>query len=614
MGYMSEGSNLSVKDCPPVASNDHHGDDHHDVDHHRHHHSLGDNNADTTFMPAPRRLPEHVAQFVPKRQTTTRSNSAGESFSAMSSLMGTPAGVSHHYHHHGGLVESPAYTAATSGTPVETEEHRPVQLPKFRDPQSSMWTASHAANLPTEDRSASLVNLLLQPLPPNFDSETQLLPLEPDYKTLIRVNLWSVIDGHGGGAVATYASEVLLPHIAASVSRALGCAIIDRGVCTVNGQLRDANAMDLDGLIKTSDRAMGNPNSIHYRSPYEGADSEGEGAEAAPTAVERKQIASFRNAKANFDADTVGGSGSESTVDGQFDDSTVVGPSATVDGRQPRTPTIDDNHPERPRTPNPSMTGFAADASVSSVKTSVKTAASPPIREALPGAHSTLEVAAISRAITESFLAVDEGWINSIDKVATAQTSCQSNGRWNSGACALVVLTVQRLDWTNVSEPDPEKEFLGPGHSRRNTSQNRDAARRRMLDYAARTKSASSMSTASSTSSLTTEEAVNASGLESEISITETEGEEDDRYLDAESRKRLPPRSKKPDHRRMKDESLISPPGCCSCHCYRAHDAMLCTCSWGSNLSILIRISINFSLRSVGQQIRHTWETVGRFC
>ena len=69
-----------------------------------------------------------------------------------------------------------------------------------------MWTASHAANLPTEDRSSSLVNLLLQPLPPNFDSETQLLPLEPDYKTLIRVNLWSVIDGHGGGAVATYAS------------------------------------------------------------------------------------------------------------------------------------------------------------------------------------------------------------------------------------------------------------------------------------------------------------------------------------------------------------------------------------------------------------------------
>ena len=577
---MSEGSgsNLSVKF--PAASNDHHDDDHH----HHHHHSLEDNNADTTFMPAPRRLPEHVAHFVPKRQTTIRGSPAGESSAAMSSLAGTPAGASHHHHHHEGMLESPAHTATTpaSGTPMATEEHRPFLLPKFREPQSNMWTASHAANLPTEDRSSSLVNLLLQPLPPNFDSETQLLPLEPDYKTLIRVNLWSVIDGHGGGAVATYASEVLLPHIAASVSRALGCAIVDRGMCTVNGQLRDANAMDLDGLIKTSDRAMGNPNSIHYRSPYEGTDSEGEeGAEAAPTGVERKQIASLRNAEANYDAGTVVESGSEATVDGRFDGSTVVESSSTVDGRRPRTPTPDDERPERPRTPNPSVSESAVDASVSSVKTSVKTAASPAIREALPGAHSPQEVAAISRAITESFLAVDEGWINSIDKVATAQTSCQSNGRWNSGACALVVFTIQRLDWTSVSEPDREKEFLGPGHSRRNTSQNRDAARRRMLDYAARTKSASSMSTASSTSSLTTEEAVNASGLESEI--TETEGEEDDRSLDAETRKRLPPRASKPDHRRMKEESLISPPGCCSCHCYRAHDAMLCKCLCLSN-------------------------------
>ena len=158
--------------------------------------------------------------------------------------------------------------------------------------------------------------------------------------------------------------EVLLPHIAASVSRALGCAIVDRGVCTVNGQLRDANAMDLDGLIKTSDRAMGNPNSIHYRSPYEGTDSDGEeGAEAAPTVVERKQIETLRNAV---------GSGSEATVDDRFGGSaTVVGSSAsTVDGRRPRTPDAD--HPNGPRTHNPSMMGSAVDASVSSVKTSVK--------------------------------------------------------------------------------------------------------------------------------------------------------------------------------------------------------------------------------------------------
>lgn len=128
-------------------------------------------------------------------------------------------------------------------------DHAPLSLPTFKDPRACMWTSSHAANSPSEDRSSSLVNVLLQPLPPNFDSETQLPPLETnEYHSLIRLNLWSVIDGHGGGCVATYASEVLLPHVAASIARALGCAIVSRGVCLVNGQLRDANALDLDGL------------------------------------------------------------------------------------------------------------------------------------------------------------------------------------------------------------------------------------------------------------------------------------------------------------------------------------------------------------------------------
>jgi hypothetical protein len=644
MGYMSEGSCLSMKDYPPHAAADGSGEgaSFHEEDTEDHHHhqqqqqhprrqSRDDNNADAdnllldhnnmadrTFMPAPRRL----LPFLPQKRSTSNTTTQ-QLYSSLSSLPSPQASVQQsesddaspavantstdytlkqlHRSQQQRLGQDGTATLAEPGVSLSnmldplsrngsgsgeilTDEHRPLVLPQFRSPDANMWTASHAANSPTEDRSASLVNLLLQPLPPNFDSETQLC-IEPDYKTLLRVNLWSVIDGHGGGAVATYASEVLLPHIAASVSRALQCIIVDRGVCTVNGQLRDANAMDLDGLIRTSDDrddknggsgngGNGNPNSIHYRSPYEprSADSEGEepDAQAAPTVVERKQIESLQRRVA------VANSSNDGTSEGEED--------------MYRTPksvgTAGDNHrmgrggggsSGRPQTPT-------GPESVSSVKTSVKTAASPAIREALPGTHSPQEVAAISRAITESFLAVDEGWINSIDKVATAQTSCQSNGRWNSGACALVVFTIQRLDWTSVSdEPgDREKEFLGPGgHSRRkNTTQNRDAARRRMLDYATRTKSASSMSTVSSTSSLTTEEAVHASGLESEITETEGEDDDEDRSQDGmeRSRKRLPPRVKSATDRPYQhDSSLIIPPGSCSCHCYRAHDAMLCT-------------------------------------
>lgn len=427
-----------------------------------------------------------------------------------------------------------------------------------------MWTSTHAANCPSEDRSSSLVNVLLQPLPPNFDSETQLPPLEPDYKTLIRLSLWSVIDGHGGGCVATYASEVLLPHIAASISRALGCAIVDRGVCTVNGQLRDANALDLDGLIKTSDRgSLGNPNSIHYRSPFERSDSETE-----------------------MEVDCVDG---PLTTTAKTPPPRRSPPATDEEDNNPSSDTNDDCKagvvPLLPAAPPGSDC-------VSSVKTSVKTAASANHRDGLVGTHSPREVAAITRAITESFLAVDEGWINSIDPVATHQTSCQSNGRWNSGACALVVFTIQRLDWTDVSgndgPEDREKMRGGPEKSRgHDTSQNRDAARRRMLDFASRAKSASSLSTVSSTSSLTTEEAVHASGLESEITETEGEDDDDNSKSRGDVRRRYPGKSSD-SVSDIPKESLISAPGGCSCHCYRARDATLYTAHVGDCRAVML--------------------------
>jgi serine/threonine protein phosphatase PrpC len=92
------------------------------------------------------------------------------------------------------------------------------------------------------------------------------------------------------------------------------------------------------------------------------------------------------------------------------------------------------------------------------------------------------------------------------------------------------------------------------------------------------------MSTVSSTSSLTTEEAVNASGLESEI--TETEGE-DDRALDSAVRRRNPSRNAIRDLP-FKKESLISAPGGCSCHCYRAHDAILYTAHVGDCRAVML--------------------------
>ena len=106
-----------------------------------------------------------------------------------------------------------------------------------------------------------------------------------------------------------------------------------------------------------------------------------------------------------------------------------------------------------------------------------------------------------------------------------------------------------------------------------------------MLDYAARAKSASSVSTTSSTSSLTTEEAANASGMESEV--TETEGEDDNRSYNENIRKRDPTRNFA--RRSLNEyESLISPPGGCSCHCYRSHQAILYTAHVGDCRAVLL--------------------------
>jgi len=417
--------------------------------------------------------------------------------------------------------------------------HLPRSLPTFPDPQSCMWTSSHAANCPSEDRSCSLVNVLLCP---QLDKESC------QNRVLIRLSLWSVIDGHGGGCVATYASEVLLPHIAASVSRALQCTIVHRGYCTVNGELRDANALDLDGLIHSSDRSHANPHSVHYRAPDESL--------AAVTELDKA------NPCVTSEDDTVARKSVKHLA-------LRVGPSVlSLDAEASLAP------PLLPRS-NTEKNSVA-----SSIQDSFKSNASGPV-----GTHSETEITNVKNALTRSFLAVDEGWINSIDPVASHQTSCQSNGRWNVGACALVVFTLQRLDWTDTSAEKTKTSVGKWDLVGQDTSHNLDAARRRMLDFVAKGKSASSISSLSSASSRLNDDPNTESAIESEI----TETEDDFETSSVEERQRntrgctmvttLPPPFQ---------HCLINAPGGCNCHSYRAHEAMLYTAHVGDCRAVLL--------------------------
>jgi len=599
-------------------------------------------------------------------------------------------------------------------------KHLPRGLPVFKDPRACMWTSTHDANAPSEDRYSSLVNVLLRPpkTPRGIgsskkkkkkssesnesknnaagnngagsgtvngggggsrtgssaddssdDDENNVEPQhikqagatvatgasgaaqqnakdssnsninntpasasntdndnnneeeeeeDMDNTSLIRLSLWSVIDGHGGGCVATYAAEVLLPHIAASVARALKSEIVDRGVCNVNGQLRDANALDLDGLIRSSDRSrhvgksqvrqreagidVVNPNSIHYRSPYEDSESEGDvdGVEEEEDHVSRGTQGSnptlhhhHRSPRASLGGLVPGGSGSDhggmrSESESEAESEAPVSVASSL---------LPGNHPIT----------HNMESVTSSVKTSVKTAVSPVTQHAPVGTHSPAEVASITRAITDSFLAVDEGWINSIDPVTTHQTSCVSNGRWNAGACALVVFIIQRLDWCRSSRVvDHETHHLrergvssgGLGFFE-DTSHNKDAARRRKLDYATKKcKSVSSLSTLSSTSSITTE-ANTTETLVEESEITETEDDDDDVsdiFGPRTRRRRKKGSSHHHHHHRMTDDPhhadgdgfFIATPASCKCHYYRPHDAMLYTAHVGDCRAVML--------------------------
>jgi serine/threonine protein phosphatase PrpC len=59
--------------------------------------------------------------------------------------------------------------------------------------------------------------------------------------------------------------------------------------------------------------------------------------------------------------------------------------------------------------------------------------------------HTEQEQQLISSTIQKSFLKLDEQWINSIDPLTSKQSFVVHNGKWNSGACCLVNVVLQRI-------------------------------------------------------------------------------------------------------------------------------------------------------------------------
>jgi len=306
-----------------------------------------------------------------------------------------------------------------------------------------MWTSTHEANAPSEDRNASLVNLLLMPR-----EDHDLREKKAQYETtfsLIRVSMWCVLDGHGGGSVASYASEVLLPHIAASIANALNCIVVSSGEFHANGLKRHLEASDFAKLLVESASAVSrlNPFSIGYTAP--------ERAHEHPVYYSGVLLSDNEDHEDDESASDDGSMSDEensvSTAYSCSSDDDVDDPSVCEDEKQThsgRASPIEEHcilHGNDQYFCTASMVEETVDRPIQSEKYRDDDCDS----RNLAGMHSLTEISAISKAITNSFLSVDEGWINSIDS-SKVQNSCVAGGSWNSGACALVTCIIQRLD------------------------------------------------------------------------------------------------------------------------------------------------------------------------
>jgi serine/threonine protein phosphatase PrpC len=244
---------------------------------------------------------------------------------------------------------------------------------------------SYQANDPSEDRYASLTNVLLQESNANT-SESNQEDLESNQHQAqaqlgpIRMSLFAVLDGHGGPAVAEYASRKLLPLLVQRISDTLDCDVVQPGLFQVNGQTV-----------------------------------------SVPLRVDGRNTCTRTRTRTR----ACSGDGLDSDVD--------ISDSEEEDS---------DEEEDWYKAPDilPSRTDPC------SLSSSSQSQSQSPSRGFTIGTHTIQERNAITQAIQESYLQFDEEWMNAISRKGKRQTFLVHNGKWNSGACCLVNVVLQRMD------------------------------------------------------------------------------------------------------------------------------------------------------------------------
>ena len=129
----------------------------------------------------------------------------------------------------------PRSTLLRPHMPKPTLQRQTLPLPTV-----DCTTSTYDANSPSEDRSASIRNIILLEADVDDDGDGDG-DGDGDCKDRVQngyhVNMFVVLDGHGGFIVAQFASANLLPSILEQIARELQTKIYDKGTMTVNDEV-----------------------------------------------------------------------------------------------------------------------------------------------------------------------------------------------------------------------------------------------------------------------------------------------------------------------------------------------------------------------------------------
>lgn len=290
-------------------------------------------------------------------------------------------------------------------------------------PEHYCWGTSYQANDPCEDCYCSLTNVLLCEESSGC-CHPESHALLPSRSASVRMSLFAVLDGHGGPTVAEYASRHLLPLLAQDIARALSCQVLDSGLFQINGKTMTVSCLEKDRQ-HSKDEAKDNADQDNDD------DNDDNGGDT---------YLSFLEGVIHRPSSTHG-----SSSDLDSDDSSVSDSSESSASSLDMTTTMMMSHESKwYSAPENDVTVAVTDSmSESSFETSPSF---------IPGMHSLQEQEIISATIQKSFLKLDEEWMNSIDPLASKQSFVVHNGKWNSGACCLVNIVLQRITCSDSDE------------------------------------------------------------------------------------------------------------------------------------------------------------------